>query len=159
MVPQCSALLRPHLEYILCALESWWCFRNYEALCTCKALLLSSLFFLSLWAWVWGLAVIDLLENSETFLVTCLPAKEAKLLGPHLWLTWLFLVFLTEKGGYWFADLRNKRLCLDMGVPIQNLSPFFHLTAFLGLSFTLRKAFPTWKDGVLTFSTCNILWV
>lgn len=55
------------------------------------------IFFLSLWACIWGLAITDLLENSETFLVTCLPAKEAKLLGQHLGFTWLCLVLQWKK--------------------------------------------------------------
>lgn len=99
-----------------------------------------------------GLALVDLPEDSETFLAACLSAKETLFFGLHRSLVHLtFHYFLMEKGILWLTAIGNIRLCLEIGVQLQDLSPFLHLTAFLGISFTLRQPCPSWKDGVLAF--------
>ena len=144
--------------HIVCSGELMMFYRLWSTLYHQSTFIIIIMFFLSLWACIWGLAVTDLLENSETFLVTCLPAKEAKLLGPHLGFTWLCLVLQWKrefiglqtweiKGFVWIWEFQF-RICLLFSISLLSL-------ALLSLSGNLSPR----RKVVLTFSTYNILWV
>ena len=144
--------------HIVCSWELMMLYKLWSTLYHQSTFIIIIFFFLSLWACIWGLAVTDLLENSETFLVTCLPAQEAKLWGPHLGFTWLCLVLQWKrefiglqtweiKGFVWIWEFQF-RICLLFSISLLSL-------ALVSLSDDLSPH----RKMVLTFSTCNILWV
>lgn len=90
-------------------------------------------------------------ENLRTFLATCLPAEEARLFGPNLWYTWLFVIFNKNRSLLVYRYQKYKASLIAKSSDSNSVSFSPSHFAFLGISFILRHSFSTWKDSVLAF--------